>query len=148
MSRVRKKTWDQKVKLVNDSFKRSSTHIFFAQDFYTNLFFLNPKIKEYFKDTDFEHQHKALMHGMEFLMGFLENTDEHSRKQVLRIAHSHSKQGIGIHPHHYYYWIEALIMTASKADHDWYDDLEYYWREVVNMPVSFIISQYYNSETP
>ncbi len=145
MTRIRKKTWNQKVKIVHDSFLRSSSHPSFASDFYENLFFLNPKIKDNFKNTDFEHQHKAILHGMEFLMNFLDGSNEHARAQVLRIARSHSQSGMAIHPHFYSYWIEALIMTSKKLDHLWYDDLEYYWREVINLPVSFIISQYYKS---
>lgn len=114
--------------------------------FYENLFFLQPGIKKYFEHTDFEHQNKALMHGMEFLLGFLSKDDEFARKQVTRIAVSHSQKGLNIHPHHYYYWIEALIMTARKTDPLWSDGMEYYWREVINYPVSFIISQYFSHE--
>lgn len=145
MVKQRKKSWKDKVKIVNDAFSRVSVRPGFARTFYENLFFLNPKIKDHFKQTDFEHQEKALMHGLEFLMQFLEKHDEHVRQQVLRIAKSHSSFGMKIHPHMYYYWIEALIMTAREFDKDWYDDLEYYWREVVSFPVSFIISQYFNN---
>ena len=54
MQRQRKKTWDQKVEIVKDSYLRSKKAPDFASDFYQNLFFLKPKIKDYFKDTDFE----------------------------------------------------------------------------------------------
>ena len=101
-------------------------------------------IKDYFSNTDFPHQEKALMRGLEFLIAFLDQTDENARRQILRIAMSHSASGMKIHPHHYYYWIEALIMTVKKLDKDWYQDQEYYWREVITFPTSFIISQYFN----
>ena len=145
MTRMRKKTWQQKVDLVKGSFNRASSNITFAEKFYQNLFFLNPVIKKYFEKTDFEHQEKALMHGLTFLIEFLDQKDELARTRVLRIARTHSVHGMKIHPHHYYYWIEAVILTARSLDADWYDDLEYYWREVINFPISFIISQYFNS---
>ena len=144
MARVRKKSWQQKVKIVQNSFLRSSQDLSFARIFYENLFFLNPVIKDYFSNTDFPHQEKALMRGLEFLIAFLDQTDENARRQILRIATSHSASGMKIHPHQYYYWIEALIMTVKKLDKDWYQDQEYYWREVITFPTSFIISQYFN----
>ena len=144
MRKERKKSWDEKVEIVLDSFLRSKQSLDFASDFYRNLFFLSPKIKKYFVNTDFEHQDKALIRGLEFLMGFFDGNNAHARQQVLRIAHTHSKQNLNIHPHDYYYWIEALVMTVRDHDHLWYDDMEYYWREVISFPVTFIISQYFS----
>lgn len=146
MTKIRKKSWLEKVTLVQGSFNRAERDDHFSSEFYQNLFFLEPKIKDYFKDTDFDHQNKALRHGLVFLVGFLNHTDENSRNQILRLAKTHSKEGLNIHPHHYYYWIEALIMTAKKKDPQWYNDLEYYWREVITMPISFMVSQYYTTE--
>lgn len=146
MAKKRVKTWQQKVEIVKDSYARASRESSFAGLFYENLFFLNPGIEKYFAKTDFEHQKKAILHGMHFLISFLDQKDENARVQVLRISKTHSVHGLKIHPHHYYYWIEALIMTARKLDNLWYNGMEYYWREVINFPVSFIISQYFNEK--
>jgi hemoglobin-like flavoprotein len=146
MKKERKKKWEEKVEIVRGSFLRSKQKSNFASDFYGNLFFLNPKIKKYFSNTDFEHQDQALLSGLNFLMGFLNGQDSHSRQQVLRIAHTHAKDNLSIHPHHYYYWIEALVMTVRVHDHLWYNDMEYYWREVISFPVTFIISQYFSPQ--
>lgn len=144
--KVRKKTWEEKVTIVEESFLRSKNNPSMAYLFYQNLFFLSPKIKKYFEKTDFEHQHKALLNGLNFLFGHLDKSDHNSRDQILRIAKTHSQTGLNIHPHHYYYWIEALLLTAKQCDKDWYDDMEYYWREVVSFPVYFIISMYFTPE--
>ena len=122
--RERKKTWEQKVRLVEGSYNRSKNSVGFARDFYENLFFLNPKIRVLFSHTDFAHQEKALLHGIEFMIKFLDHSDENARTQVKRIAHTHSGMGMKIHPHMYYYWIEALIMTSRIHDPSWIDDLE------------------------
>lgn len=143
MQRQRKKTWDQKVEIVKDSFLRSTKAPDFAGDFYQNLFFLKPKIKEYFKHTDFEHQDKALMRGLEFMMGFLDHSNENARIQIQRLSRTHSKSNLSVHPHDYYYWIEALVLTVKKHDPLWVKDYEYYWREVISYPVTFMISQYF-----
>lgn len=143
MSKTRKKTWAKKVELVRESYQRACNRPAFAAIFYENLFYLKPKIKDYFKNTDFAHQEKAILMGMNFLMSFLDEKDGHARKQVVRIARSHSVKNMNIHPHDYYYWIEALIMSAKQCDQLWHDDLAYYWRECLNFPVSFIVSQYY-----
>lgn len=139
----RKKTWDEKVDIVRDSFFRIEKYPHFSNIFYEKLFFLNPKIKKYFKDTDFEHQKKALMHGLHFMIGFLDKKDDHSKVQLIRIAKTHSHENLNIYPHDYYYWIEALVLAVKECDHLWYNDLAHYWKEVIFMPISFIISQYY-----
>ena len=146
MVRTRKKTWEQKVELVRDSFGRAKNDVTFAHSFYQNLFFLKPKIKDYFKETDFEHQEKAILFGMSYLMGFLEGHETNSRTQVLRIAHSHNAHNMAIHPHDYHYWIEALVMTSKDSDPLWHDDLAHYYRECLFFPISFMISQYYRED--
>ncbi|MFZ4714577.1 MAG: hypothetical protein ACOYL6_12720 [Bacteriovoracaceae bacterium] len=139
----RKKTWEMKVDLVIGSFNRSKVEIGFATDFYQNLFFLNPKIKKNFEKTDFEHQERALIVGLQCMLDYLDQTNLNARTQVLRLARSHSQKNLNIYPHHYYYWIEALILTVKVKDKEWYDDLEFYWREVIFYPISFMISQYF-----
>jgi hemoglobin-like flavoprotein len=143
MVRKRKKSWEEKVKLVIGSFNRSKKSNYFVQDFYENLFFLNPKIKDSFINTDFAHQEKALMAGLKFMLDFLDQSNTNARAQVLRLSQSHSQENLNIYPHHYYYWIEALILTIKKHDPSWHNDLGYYWKEVVSYPISFMISQYF-----
>lgn len=144
MERKRKKSWEEKVNIVKDSFLRARKDPNFASDFYQNLFFLKPKIKDYFSHTDFAHQDKALMMGLEFMMGFLDHSNAHARNQVIRLSQTHAKKNLGIHPHDYYYWIEALVLTMRSHDSIWQKDFEYYWREVVSYPVTFMISQYFS----
>ena len=146
MERKRKKSWEEKVALVRDSYLRVKDQPDFASDFYSNLFFLKPKLRDYFAKTDFEHQDKALMHGLSFLISFLDQKDPHARQQVLRISRSHSKFNMNVHPHEYYYWIEALILTVKNHDPQWMQDLTYYWREVISYPIMFIVSQYFTKE--
>jgi hemoglobin-like flavoprotein len=146
MERRRKKSWEDKVGLVRDSYLRVKDRPDFASDFYKNLFFLKPKLKEYFVKTDFEHQDKALLHGLNFIISFLDQKDTHARQQVIRLSRTHSKSGMNIHPHDYYYWIEALIMTVKSHDEDWISDLTYYWREVISYPIMFMVSQYFTRD--
>ena len=112
--KTRKKTWVKKVELVRESYQRANNKSAFAALFYENLFFLKPKLKDYFKNTDFAHQEKAILAGMNFLMSFLDEKDRYARQQVVRIARSHSSKNLNIHPHDYDYWIAALIMTAKQ----------------------------------
>jgi hemoglobin-like flavoprotein len=142
--RKRKKTWEEKKFLVRACFNRVSSKNAFARNFYNNLFFLNPALKDLFKETDMEHQEKALLYGLTYLFEFSEDeNNEHARVQFKRICESHSVHNLNIHPHHYYYWIEALIMTFKAHYEDWFHDLEYYTREVLFLPISFMISQYF-----
>ncbi len=134
--------WEKKVDLVSASYNRIQNRTGFAHQFYVYFFKLNPKIKEYFKNTDFEHQEKLLLRGLQYLLEFMDGKNENARRQVIRLSQSHSIHGLRVHPHHYFYWIEALILSVRDYDPYWSEDLEDKWREVINFPVSFMISQY------
>jgi hemoglobin-like flavoprotein len=112
---------------------------------------LIPRFKNIFKNSDFEHQSKALMAGLSYILDFLDHSNTHARKQVLRLSQTHAQRNLNIYPHDYYYWIEALIMTVKAHDPSWHERLTFYWREVIFAPVSFMISQYFSkdeTETP
>jgi len=141
----RKKSWDEKCHIVRNSFLRikKERHHVFARNFYNNLFFLNPDIKDYFKEVDMDHQSKALIDGLRFLTEYSVKDNANAHTQIARLSEVHSHKGLDVHPKLYYYWIEALIMTMKKEDPDWYDDMEYYWREVIFVPISFFISRFF-----
>ena len=136
-------TWSKKVTLAKNSFLRAKESKFFPYKFYENLFSLKPELKKYFLSTDFEHQHKALINGLGFLFGYLNNEDKNSRDQIKRLAQVHSKNSLNIHPHEYHYWSEALILTVKELDPEWTDPFESHLREVVSYPLSFFISYYF-----
>lgn len=146
MSRQRKKTWNEKVTEVRKCYYRSIENPHFPKYFYRNLFFLSPKIEDYFKNTDWEHQEKALMLGLSHLFHYFDEQDIFHHKQIVRLANVHSHDNLNIHPHMYYYWIEALVMTCKKVDPQWYEDLQYYLRETIFFPISFMISLYHHHE--
>jgi len=57
--KARKTPWKKKTLEVKNCFYRClEDKDDFARLFYENLFFLSPKIKKYFKNTDWEHQKK------------------------------------------------------------------------------------------
>ena len=141
--RKRKKTWAQKNKEVLNCYYRCVDKENFSRLFYDNLFYLNPKIELYFRKTDWNHQHKAFMHALDHLFHFSDDKKNFHKTQIIRIAQTHSKKNLNIHPHNYYYWLEALILTMKSIDDDWYDDLEYYLGECLFLPISFVISLYH-----
>lgn len=144
MKDERKKDWNSKVKVVRDSLTRAMTSKLFSKTFYENLFFLNPKIKDYFQDTDWKKQEVALIKGVQHLIGFFSDTsDEIHHKNIVRLGETHSHKNLNIHPHNYYYWIDAMIMTLKELDSKWDDDNQYYVRECLFFPVSFMISLYH-----
>lgn len=122
----RKKSWNEKAEIVQNSVKRAMTSKFFGETFYQNLFFLDPELKNYFKKTDWDHQQIALIKGIDHLLGFLNKESDSHRNQIIRLAETHSAKNLNIHPQSYYYWIDALIMTTKELDHKWNEDFQYY----------------------
>lgn len=144
MKKERKKNWETKVSIVEESLLRAMNSELFAKTFYENLFYLNPKTQEYFSNIDWRKQEIALLKSIEHLIGFFSNEeDEIHRKNIIRIGESHSKKNLNIHPHNYYYWVDAMIMTLKELDSKWDDNNQFYVRECLFFPVSFIISLYH-----
>lgn len=142
--RSRKKGWEDKVKEVRNSFSRAMTNQAFTDQFYKNLFFLKPELEKHFIHTKWEHQRIAIEKGINHLLGFLDNDPQNIHHQnIIRLSETHSKNNLNIHPHHYYYWIDAMVMTLKEMDKDWYKSLEYYTRECLFFPISFMISLYH-----
>ena len=142
--RTRKKSWSDKTIEVSQSYQRAMKSPLFFDKFYSNLFFLKPEIEKYFINTKWEHQKIALEKGIQHLLGFLgKDPGKIHHKNILRLSESHSKKNLNIHPHNYYYWIDAMIMTLEEFDPKWHKSLEYYHRECVFFPISFMISRYY-----
>jgi len=143
----RKKSWSQKVSEVRNSFERARKSPRFIDQFYHNLFFLKPEIEEYFVDTKWDHQKIAIEKGVTHILGFLDNDPNGIHHQnILRLSQSHAKRNLNIHPHNYYYWIDAMVMTLKELDPLWYDGLGFYTRECLFFPVSFMISLYHKPE--
>jgi hemoglobin-like flavoprotein len=143
MNRTRKTLWPQKVEVVENCLLRCMSKDNFANTFYRKLFFLNPKLEESFKNTDWEHQQKALLFAVEHLIGFFKEDDKRHHRHIARIAETHSQRNLNIHPHSYYYWIDAMVLTLKEMDHLWENKFEFYVRECLFFPVSFIISLYH-----
>lgn len=140
--RTRKKNWKQKSQEVCTSLNKIKAEKRFTDKFYKNLFFLKAGMETKFAKTDWEEQDKLIRMAIDHIIGFLEDQLT-SKQNIARIAETHSHKNMDIHPHLYYYWIDAMIMTAKDLDADWYDDLAYYYRECLFFPVSFIISMYH-----
>ena len=143
MNRIRKTLWPKKVLAVENCLLRCMKQDNFAILFYKNLFFLNPLIEESFKNTDWEHQHKALYFAIDHLIGFFKEDDQIHHRHIARIAETHSQKNLNIHPHSYYYWIDAMVLTIKEMDPLWEKKFEFYLRECLFFPVSFIISLYH-----
>jgi hypothetical protein len=132
----RKSSWPQKVLEVRNSFERAKNSPAFIAEFYSNLFYLKPEIEKYFVDTKWKHQEIMIQKGIEHLLGFLDNDpDQIHHQNILRLSESH--------PHNYYYWIDAMVLTLKELDPKWHSDLEYYTRECLFFPISFMISFYH-----
>lgn len=139
--RNRKKSWKQKCNEVSFSLNRFKQERFFTDKFYKHLFFLKPALEKKFAKTDWEEQDKLIRMAVEHIIGFFDEENISHKQNIARIAETHSKKNMDIH-HYYYYWIDAMIMTAKELDSEWYDDLAYYYRECLFFPISFIVSMY------
>lgn len=140
--RKRNISWEEKINEVNNSFKRIKDHRRFPREFYRQMFKIKPEIEEYFKDVDLEHQEKLLLDGIKFCLDSIQG-DKLAKIQLIQISQTHSQVNLNINPKYYYYFIESFIRCVNKYDPEWYDDMEYYWHEILMGPISFMISQYY-----
>ena len=59
-----------------------------------------------------------------------------------KIAESHSRKNLNIHPSLYPYWIDSLIRAVKENDDHWTPELERSWRRVLEAGVAYISSRY------
>jgi hemoglobin-like flavoprotein len=134
---------DKKIlQLFEDSLDRCNADSEFLDRFYETFLASDAKVREKFKNTDFDRQKKALRESLDFML--LAATDEDTGPQRhlkdLAILHSRSKLDVGAE--YYDLWLDSLLATAKETDPQYSDEIGDAWEKVMMVGVSYLLSHY------
>jgi hemoglobin-like flavoprotein len=129
------------LEFVKQSYGRACLAPHFIDRFYDIFLGSHPSIKPMFKHTDFARQKQLLRTGIAMLLSHVEGKTA-GTMTLNRIAESHSKRNLNIHPSLYQYWIDSLISAAKECDAKWAPDIERAWQKVLRAGVDYITHSY------
>lgn len=118
--------------------KKKST---FLDAFYDRFLSSSEEVADMFKYTDFERQHRMLIHSLEMASHSVEG-DPEALHMLSEQAVRHSRENLDIRPGLYPVWLEAIIEAASEHDPFWDGTVEEAWRTVLGHIIHHMISKY------
>jgi hemoglobin-like flavoprotein len=127
--------------IVKQSYGRAILNPQFFGRFYDIFLASHPSIKPMFQNTDMAKQKQLLKTGVAMMLTHLEGKAA-GTMTMDRIAQSHSKKNMNIHPGLYQYWIDSLVAAAKECDPKWTPDIERSWQKVLRAGVDYITEKY------
>lgn len=125
--------------LVFQSFGRCCKSATFFDDFYDTFLASSPEVAAKFINTDMEVQKQLLRAGILNLIMYARGLPPTKLKAL---AESHSRKKLGIEPHLYDYWLNALLNTVREYDEEIDQPVLEAWRRVLNQGIAVIKSGY------
>jgi len=119
----------------NDSFERCINDPLFLDQFYQIFLSSSDEVSDMFKGTDMDTQKAILMTSLVYM------SEAHS-DLLASIAEKHDKEHLNIKPYFYALWLDSLIAAAKSIDPLFDDMTERLWREVLQLGIDFMVSQY------
>ena len=111
------------------------------ETFYKYFLDSDPRIAEYFADTDMNKQKVVLQKSLSYAINFAAG-DLASRKKVSYIGDSHKKGRLGVLPELYPLWLKSLIDAVTQHDPQWNKELEGLWRKQLQPVIDFMVESY------
>jgi hemoglobin-like flavoprotein len=129
------------IALFNDSFLRCQNNSGFLDRFYELFLASSPKVKNRFRNTDFEKQKMALKSSF-YMMMLTVQGNARGQRYLEEIADLHSRRRLDIKPEMYDLWVESLLGAVKEFDPKFDEGVERVWRSLMNQGISFMKSRY------
>lgn len=126
----------------HDSFHRCQAVPGFFDSLYQKLINSSDEVRAKFANTDFERQKRLVRTSFYLLMLSAQDKMNGPEKYLEGIAIRHSAEQLDIAPHLYSLWLECLLSTVEDTDPNYSEDVEEAWRELMNVGVLYLISEY------
>ena len=102
----------------------------FIKDFYDRFTGSSAAIREKFRDTDFERQHRAMADSLRVMAVAVEGgPDNLGRHAIKHLAVRHKEMDIG--ERMYDVWLDCMLQTARTHDPKFSAAVERAWRETL-----------------
>ncbi|MBL6448738.1 globin [Fulvivirga sp. 29W222] len=134
-------TATDKITLVQNSYGRCLSNGKVLETFYQKFLSSSVEVKERFKHTDFEQQHKLLRHGINLMIMYAAGNIA-GQAGLRRIKDSHSRVRLNIDPRFYSLWKDALMSAIVQHDKKLDGETRRAWNEVLDKGIEFVTSGY------
>jgi hemoglobin-like flavoprotein len=113
----------------------------FIPFFYETFFEACPEAKPMFAKTDFERQHKLLLHALGLLLAFSHEPDDEPNL-LTRVAARHGRNDINATPAMYEPFVASLMGTIERHDPEFSDQTRAAWAAAVTKGIEYMKSKY------
>jgi hemoglobin-like flavoprotein len=113
----------------------------FIPAFYERFLSTSDDIRERFRHTDFEQQHKMLLRSLQLAAGATVGEPASLRELGERAA-THDRRHLNVTPGLYDIWLDTVIATARDFDDHWDASVEDAWRSILGYVISYMIKRY------
>ncbi|MCA9257951.1 MAG: hypothetical protein KDA61_02070 [Planctomycetales bacterium] len=123
------------------SLERCAAQETFLEDFYLALLESSDEIKDKFRHTDFETQHRMLLNSLRLVSGAVHG-DVSALSELRQLAESHDRYHVGVPPRLYEHWRDAMLRTAAKYDPQWDMRLRDAWHATLGYVIRHMAAHY------
>ena len=120
---------------VQQSFNRCLMRRDFLRRFYSIFIERDERIRNRFRDTDWDMQVQLLRHGISASLLYTTGGDL-GEAEIKRLSKNHAKKGLDIPAWMYDDWMEALMQTVRETDDTCTDALEARWRKAMEPAIA------------
>lgn len=129
------------IETVQNSYGRCLANGNVIETFYGHFLQSSPEVKEKFKNTDFEQQHKLLKHGINLMIMFADGNVA-GKSGMKRIMESHARTRLNIEPRFYQLWKAALLKALGEHDRKFDTDTQKAWNHVLEEGIKYVTQGY------
>lgn len=125
----------------NDSLTRCISNPDFLKRFYELFMASSPEVRDRFRQTDFQKQHRVLKASL-FMMMLAADGHQEGLDHVARLGARHSKRDLDIPPHLYDLWLQCLIQAVRECDRLFTPETERVWRQMMEKGIASMKAAY------
>lgn len=112
----------------------------FFEAFYERFVAASPEVAEKFRHTDMPRQQAMLKKSFYHLLTFYASS--HADYYLDKVAISHNRRHLDIHPPLYDLWLETIVATLRDFDPAFDDTVELAWRLVMTPGIVYMKFHY------
>lgn len=111
----------------------------FTSRFYARFLLSSEEIPRVFAGTDLKRQGSVLKQSLYLVMRAAHGLED-GLEHLGRIAESHAERRLGVEPHHYELWLDALLLALRETDTAWEPGIDELWRKVFQRCIDHMLA--------
>jgi hemoglobin-like flavoprotein len=136
---------DNVIATFDESLRRCDMNPRFLDIFYEKFLASSTKVREKFKNTDFQRQ-KKFLHASFYLILLASTDEEHGPERYLKhLAVRHSASDLNVGAHLYDLWLDSLLQAVKECDPEYSREVEEAWEEMMGIGIRYMLEHLHHS---